>query len=109
MRENIITCEMCGDSLIVYKILTVFGQVITKYDVVGIKDYFPEDGDYYEDDYNFDAINKERYDAVVDAYEELYGERSRPVWCGCYACDWRKLNQALKKLKNIKEILHPEL
>jgi hypothetical protein len=57
---------------------------------VNLEEYYPNEEDFDISQYTFERVSKERYDEVVDAYEDVYGKNSRPTWCGCYDHNWFK-------------------
>jgi hypothetical protein len=90
-----INCEMCGKILFKNNVKPPEGLNFLYHDIdfnksVDLRLYFPDDGDYYDDDHDFERIPQDIYDQVITAYEKKHGKgcRVRPNWCGCYSKDW---------------------
>jgi hypothetical protein len=88
-------CEMCGKQLFKKYVEPPEGMHWLYHDAdlnksVNLNEYFPDTGDYYEDDYDFTKIPQKIYNQVITAYEKKHGRgcNTRPTWCGCYSKDW---------------------
>jgi len=92
-------CAMCDKRL--YKNVCIksheeLNYTYFSYGEVCLNNYYPENGDYEDDEYDFNKIPQEIYEQVIDAYEKKHGKDKRDslLWCGCFPKDW--INNKIK-------------
>ena len=87
-------CAMCDKRL--YKNVKKPNGSYVSYGEVCLNNYYPENGDYEEDEYDFNKIPQEIYEQVVNTYEKKHGKYKRDslLWCGCFSKDW--INNTIK-------------